>query len=230
MAFGQLMDQIQKLYPNVELNVGFLNYCEPNALNQLLGLAKKADVIHLVPLFLGQASHVLEDIPNMIDQVRSSHPNLKILQADVLGCSNELKPALELELRYFLQQNSQTLSSSQLLLLGRGSSMASSLQFIHDLSKEVSLPFESTSVAFWDIAEPSFEQALKEFLDSDTTHLMVQPLFLFPGILYDKCRQQLDTCFQNLDNRQYTLGRPLCLWDSMPEMIQRRMTMDEEVV
>lgn len=222
-AFKQLLHQVQALQPDTELHYGFLNYCEPNALDQLMKLGHQTDRIILLPLFLGKASHVLQDIPDIVAKTQRHFPDLNILTTEILGCPNELTPALHNELKSLCETSQTDISSSKLLLLGRGSSVTDSLQFIFDLKNELTLPFKNIEVSFWDIAEPSFEQALQDFLDSDDDHLTLQPLFLFPGVLLDKCQQMLNASFQNLKGKQVTLGRPLSSWVGIPEMIQQRI-------
>jgi sirohydrochlorin cobaltochelatase len=223
-AFERLLKRYHQLHPEPQLDYGFLNYCTPNAEERLLQLAKTNNNITLIPLFLGKASHVLEDIPNLIKAVQHACPSCRIQQTEVLGFSNELAPALESELQNLNHTKPFELPDTELLLLGRGSSVKSSLQFMHDLKDRLTLPFKNIRVAFWDIAHPSFDQAQKDFLTSASTHLLVQPLFLFPGILHDKCLQKLETNFKTHTHKQFILGQPLCYWKNLTEMIHQRIT------
>lgn len=71
--------QISGRQPDVRVRCAYLEICEPSlfdAANDLI--AAGARQLRVFPLFLGVGKHAREDLPLLIAQVRSAHPDVPI--------------------------------------------------------------------------------------------------------------------------------------------------------
>jgi sirohydrochlorin cobaltochelatase len=76
--------QISARQPGSLVRCAYLEICEPDlaaATDELV--AAGATALRIFPLFLGVGKHAREDLPDLIDQVRRSHPDVpvELLQA-----------------------------------------------------------------------------------------------------------------------------------------------------
>ncbi len=72
--------------PDVPVSLAFLELMEPRLPEQVATLAADGVTdITIVPVFLGQGGHLLRDLPLMVEQLRSDHPQLSIMVAGAVG-------------------------------------------------------------------------------------------------------------------------------------------------
>ncbi len=72
--------------PEVPVSLAFLELMEPRLPEQVATLvASGVTDITIVPVFLGQGGHLLRDLPLMVDQLRTDHPQLSIMVAGAVG-------------------------------------------------------------------------------------------------------------------------------------------------
>lgn len=57
-------------------------------------VAQKCNPIYIVPFFLTSGVHIREDIPQMLDQARQTHPGVAMIQCRPLGCDPRLTSIL----------------------------------------------------------------------------------------------------------------------------------------
>ena len=71
--------QISGRQPDVRVRCAYLEICEPSLLDAASELiAAGARQLRVFPLFLGVGKHAREDLPLLIAQVRSAHPDVPI--------------------------------------------------------------------------------------------------------------------------------------------------------
>ncbi len=74
-----------------QIHCAFLELAEPSIPDGLQTLINQgASQITVLPYFLAAGRHVIEDIPAEINKVRMTGSNVKIIQADYLGRSEQL--------------------------------------------------------------------------------------------------------------------------------------------
>ncbi len=84
--FQRLQAILQTRLPAVNVGLAFLEFMTPD----LPGLveeavAKGSREVRVVPVFLGQGGHVLRDLPLLLEQLRSAHPDLQLSVAQAVG-------------------------------------------------------------------------------------------------------------------------------------------------
>jgi len=222
-AFDELLRRYLEFSGEKDLHYGFLDYIEPNAEKVLLQLVENSESVLIVPLFLGRARHLLEDIPCLVEKAKKHAPKCKLFQSEALGKASDLIPALQMNIERVLEKESWPAQEAMLILLGRGSSIRSSTKFIFEIEKGLFLPFAARHVGFWTAAEPNFDVVLEQFVLSESKKLIIQPLFLFPGILFDKLKQKIKTRMKLTPEKQVVLCQPLCELSSLPQLLAARM-------
>ena len=71
--------QISGRQPDVRVRCAYLEICEPSLFDAASELiAAGARQLRVFPLFLGVGKHAREDLPLLIAQVRSAHPDVPI--------------------------------------------------------------------------------------------------------------------------------------------------------
>ncbi len=84
--FKKLQAISQQQLPATQVELAFLELMEPRLPDTVDRLAAAGcERIRVVPVFLGQGGHVLRDLPPMIDELRSRHPQLQLSVADAVG-------------------------------------------------------------------------------------------------------------------------------------------------
>lgn len=84
--FERLRALTQARMPDVPVSLAFLELMEPRLPAQVADLAAQGVTdITIVPVFLGQGGHLLRDLPLMVDQLRTDHPQLGISVAGAVG-------------------------------------------------------------------------------------------------------------------------------------------------
>ena len=83
--------QVAATDPQVQVLCAYLELTQPDlpsAAQQLV--AKGAQQLTVVPLFLGVGKHVREDLPQLMDGLRQTHPGVEIVLQPSVGENPEL--------------------------------------------------------------------------------------------------------------------------------------------
>ena len=84
--FERLAALTQQRMPDVPVSLAFLELMEPRLPAQVAALAAQGVTdVTIVPVFLGQGGHLLRDLPLMVEQLRTDHPQLAISVAGAVG-------------------------------------------------------------------------------------------------------------------------------------------------
>lgn len=74
------------LDPAARVVCAYLELVEPDLRTAAAGLiAGGVDAIRVVPLFLGMGKHAREDLPRLLDELRSQHPSVKFSLRRAVG-------------------------------------------------------------------------------------------------------------------------------------------------
>lgn len=93
--FRKLQAIAQQQLSGTEVELAFLELMEPRLPEVVDRLAAAGCLrIAVVPVFLGQGGHVLRDLPPMIDELRTCHPQLQLTVSDAVGESPDVLAAI----------------------------------------------------------------------------------------------------------------------------------------
>ena len=84
--FERLRDLVAARQPDADVSLAFLELMSPRLPERATELvAQGITDLTVVPVFLGQGGHVLRDLPLMIEQLRTEHPQLAVSVAEAAG-------------------------------------------------------------------------------------------------------------------------------------------------
>ncbi len=84
--FERLQQITSAQLPEVAVRLAFLELMTPQLPGTVAALAADGRTdITIVPVFLGQGSHLLRDLPLIVEELRIAHPNLLIRVAAAAG-------------------------------------------------------------------------------------------------------------------------------------------------
>jgi sirohydrochlorin cobaltochelatase len=77
--FERLRALAQAAMPQAGVQLAFLELMQPDLpIAAALEIARGAERITVVPVFLGQGGHVRRDLPQLLEQLRQAHPQARI--------------------------------------------------------------------------------------------------------------------------------------------------------
>ena len=84
--FERLLRCVRSMRPEMECRLAYLEIMKPDlaeATGELVALG--CAQIRLVPVFLGEGGHVRRDLPQLVEELRSKHPDVFITQLPAAG-------------------------------------------------------------------------------------------------------------------------------------------------
>ncbi|EGF31986.1 Sirohydrochlorin cobaltochelatase [Oxalobacteraceae bacterium IMCC9480] len=93
--FERLQQMASAQLPEVAVRLAFLELMTPQLPETMAALVAdgRSDVT-IVPVFLGQGSHLLRDLPLIVDELRTSYPQIQIRVAAAAGENLEVLNAI----------------------------------------------------------------------------------------------------------------------------------------
>lgn len=77
--FQRLVGLVREAAPGRDVRLAFLELMQPTLREAAASMVEAgASAIRIVPVFLGQGGHVREDLPALIESLRSAHPGVDI--------------------------------------------------------------------------------------------------------------------------------------------------------
>ncbi len=93
--FQRLQAMLRDQLPGTAIELAFLELMEPRLPQVVDALVTNGcNKISVVPVFFGQGSHVVRDLPEMIEELRSVHPSVQLSVAAAVGESPAVLEAI----------------------------------------------------------------------------------------------------------------------------------------
>jgi sirohydrochlorin cobaltochelatase len=185
--FRAFAEAWNRLRPDRLQAAGFLEFARPTIGEALETLVERgAKTITVVPAMLMAAGHVKNDVPSEIAEGRARHPGVTFHMARALDIHPALLELCHVRYREALADRPPVPADRTLLLLvGRGTSDPDANANIARVSRFLweSYGVAWASVAFSGLAAPSVDGALTVCRRLGVARIVVQPYFLFDGIL-----------------------------------------------
>jgi sirohydrochlorin cobaltochelatase len=151
--------------------------------------------IHIVPLFLLQGIHVLEDIPAQVREAQRSLPELSLKLCPHLGSHPGLKTLVQTKL--------ESTHADTWLLLAHGSRRVEGNTAIQTLARSL-----GGTAAYWAVA-PSLETQVIQLIQKGVQRLAILPYFLFTGMTTDAITQRTEDLAERFSSMGFHLLPPL---------------------
>ena len=187
-----LADAWQGLRPDRLQAAGFLEFARPTIGEAIDGLvARGATRVAVVPAMLTAAGHVKNDVPSEVHEARARHPGVTFHMARPLGVHPALLELCHVRYREALAGRPAVEPGRTLLLLvGRGTSDPEANAEVARASRFLweSYGVGWASVAYSGLAAPAVDEALGVCRRLGFARIVVQPYFLFDGVLLQRVR------------------------------------------
>ena len=93
--FRRIAARLREARPNLPVQLAFLELMQPALADAVAAMAADGITrITLVPLFLAQGGHLKEDLPRLLEDIRSRHPGVTIGVTQTIGDSEVLTGAI----------------------------------------------------------------------------------------------------------------------------------------
>lgn len=190
--FWEFADAWSRLRPDRRQAAGFLEFAQPTIGDAIDGLIDQgATRIVIVPAMLMAAGHVKNDVPSEVQESRLRHPTATFQMARALDIHPALLELCHVRYREAVAGLADVAPGRTLLLLvGRGTSDPDANANIARVSRFLweSYGVGWASVAFSGVTSPNVDQALSVCRRLGFERIVVQPYFLFDGILLKRIR------------------------------------------
>ena len=84
--FDRLRNMWQSQYPEVKVELAFLEMMQPNLSTAILSLGRQgAKEIEIIPVFFGQGGHLREDFPKLLSEAQERFPHIHLRASSAVG-------------------------------------------------------------------------------------------------------------------------------------------------
>jgi len=185
--FRVFADDWRRLRPDRTQAAGFLEFARPTIGEAIDSLVDQgARQVTVVPAMLMAAGHVKNDIPSEIQEGRERHPGVTFRMARPLDIHPALLELCQVRYREAAARFPEVPAARTLLLLvGRGTTDPDANANIARVSRFLweSYGVGWAAVAFSGLASPRVDEALAVCRRLGYLRVIVQPYFLFDGVL-----------------------------------------------
>ena len=183
--FEHFVEMFRARRPGYEVAHAYIELAEPLLDATLDDLARRADRVIVLPLFLFAAGHVKHDVPLALARARLEHPTVRFEAAHHLGVDPTMvQVAVE---RAISASSTSGIDPARtaVVVVGRGSSDPDANSDFYKLVRLVAegQGFWWVEPCFIAITRPGFEEAAEMVAHGRPDHLLVVPYFLFAGTL-----------------------------------------------
>ncbi len=193
--FQELTKLIQKRYPNILVEYGFLEFAKPSLIDALENLrVHSIKKVIAIPAMLFAAGHVKNDIPSLLMNY-SSKTGIEIIYGRELGINNlMISAACERVKDVFKQNSTLKPEESLLVVVGRGSSDPDANSNVSKITRMIveGIGLGWGETVFSGVTFPLVEPGLKNVLRLGYKNIIIFPYFLFSGVLVTRIKRQSD--------------------------------------
>ena len=176
---------------------------------------KGATKIAIIPFLLLTAGHALEDIPQIIHQMRKTYPTIEFSYGETLGVDEKMATAVYERIK---ETNQCLTDETIVLLVGRGSSVPSVKDDLLQIASFVqqTYDFKRVDVSFLYGAQPSFDDAFNQLKSQRHQQVIIVPYLLFSGLLLNGMKRKIA-------NEPYILTESLGYHEKIKELLIQRV-------
>ena len=201
--FQELTRLIQKRYPNILVEHGFLEFAKPSLIDALDKLKETSiKTVIAIPAMLFAAGHVKNDIPSLLMNY-ASKSDIEIIYGRELGINNlMISAACERVKDVFRENAALKPEESLLVVVGRGSSDPDANSNVSKITRMIveGIGLGWGETVFSGVTFPLVEPGLKNVVRLGFKNIIIFPYFLFSGVLVTRIKRQSDLVAINNPN------------------------------
>ncbi|NUS44259.1 MAG: sirohydrochlorin chelatase [Mycobacteriaceae bacterium] len=178
-------DRLRQARPDLDVRLAFLDLNAPSVLQVIDAVAAQGHrSAVVVPLLLGSAFHARVDLPGLLATAAARHPQLRLVQADVLGADPRLLDVARERLADMGVDPCDPSVGVAVAAVGSSSAAANAdtADVAHRLGRRAAWLVESCFAT----AAPSLATAAAALRRRGARRIVVAPWFLAPGLLTDR--------------------------------------------
>ncbi|MCA1023317.1 sirohydrochlorin chelatase [Halobacillus litoralis] len=163
----------------------YLELAHPDITEGMRRLVEKgADAVVVQPVLLLSAGHYYKDIPEELDRISGSYPELTISYGEPLGVQENIIKALAERIQ---ETNPPIGKETNILLVGRGSHHPDTPAAVEKIAGRLGEEMSGTSVDVCYLAalSPRFSEAFQRSVEA-YEHTIVVPYLWFTGVLMEE--------------------------------------------
>lgn len=202
-------DTWRKQNPDWRIEVCFIEHADVMMNEGLDRAAKGSKQVIAVPLILNAAGHVKMEMPQAVEAARARHPGVEFICAPHLGMGREVFDILRHRIDHLLKELAvPDPRTTGIILLGRGSSDAGANGEIAKMARWVfeDMQHDLVDIAFTGITLPRLESVVQRQVKLGMTQIVIQPVYLFTGVLIERIEQQVARLRQSYPHIAFALG------------------------
>lgn len=184
---------------DVPVSACFLELADPDMATGLTNAAAEVGdggEVLVLPLFLGAAGHLKNDVAAAIQWARAQFPAVNYRYGTPLAPHAKLVDLLDLRLQeaFAIQPNVLPASDTTVLLVGRGSSDPTSNSEVARTAYllQEKHPYRSVEYAFQEVARPDVPAGLRRCAQLGAKQIVVAPYILFTGKVEEFIHQAIE--------------------------------------
>jgi sirohydrochlorin cobaltochelatase len=225
LEFELLVSRFRARRPELQVGHAYVELAPPLFEEGLAQLARRADRVIVLPLFLFAAGHVKGDIPRALSAARAAFPGVRFEAARELGVDRAMVDVALGHARSALPPGEDQAKDAVLLAVGRG---ASDPDANGDFCKVVRLVgeaggFAAAEPSFIAITHPRFAAAAERAALSRPKRMVVLPYFLFEGLLVEQLAEEVRAFAERHPEIDVRLAPHLGVQEGLLELLDARL-------
>ncbi len=196
-------------HPDWRIEVCFIEHADVLMDEGLDRAAVNSQQVIAVPLILNAAGHVKMEIPQAVNEARARHPGVEFVCTPHLGMGREIYDILRHRTDHLLHELAvPDPRTTGIILLGRGSSDAAANGEIAKVARWLfeEMQHDLVDIAFTGITLPRLESVVQRQVKLGMTQIVIQPVYLFTGVLIERIQQQVERLRQSYPQIAIALG------------------------
>ena len=183
----QIREGLLAIRPELDIHVAFLDHCAPSGIQVVNKLVSQgvAEVV-FVPLLLSEAFNVQAEVPALLNQVKASFPQLRLIASRPIGPEAQLLSIIDRRLRDALRARHVS-ELDGLVFAAAGSGDIRSNALVARRARQWATHHRLPCVtSFATGSGPSTAEAIRTLRGQGRRHIAVGSWFLSPGLLYTR--------------------------------------------
>lgn len=223
--FEALVAAFRARRPDLDVAHAYIELAAPLLADGLSRAAGRAERVVLLPLFLLAAGHVKDDVPEALAAARAAFPGTRFEAARVLGAVNGMADLALARAAERLPLRGPEAARTALLVVGRGSSDPDANSDLCKLTRVLGERggFARAEPCFIAVTSPRFEAAVEDLARVHAGPILVQPWFLFEGLLAEQLAREVQDFRARHPAREVALVRHLGPDARLLELLEERL-------
>jgi len=209
--FSSLAEGLKKYYPDMPVEYGYLEFCNP-VISEGLDKLRKQNVTHVfaVPGMLFAAGHAKNDIPSVLNTYQAQNPGMVINYGRELGVDLKMIRAAGIRINEAIERANRQdgvvhADETLLMVVGRGASDPDANSNVAKVTRMLweGLGLGWAETAYSGVTFPLVAPALTHAAKLGYRRIIVFPYFLFTGVLVKRIFRFTDEIAEKYPDIQF---------------------------